>query len=245
MKGGLHLRRVRVLPDGSCLCVLPSPVQAHRAAGRRYYRKSSARPRRRVRPRPVTGTTVRVIAFTMTITGSDSRNRAGSYFLLTTLPDPVAAPAAELAAAYARRWAVETAFAELKTYLRGGPGTVLRSGDLGGVRQELWAFLVIYQAIRIVICAAAASAGLDPGRVSFTTALHAIRDHSLPVTPPRAGPVASSLPPGPSSAQARPPPPPRPPRRSSPPTAAPRQRLLPPRPADHHHPTRPGHPHQP
>lgn len=178
VKGGLHLRPVRVLPDGNCLCVLPSPVQAHRAAGRRYYRKSSARPRRRVRPRPVTGTTVRVIAFTLTITGSDGRSRAGSYFLLTTLPGPAAAPAAELAAAYARRWAVETAFAELKTYLRGGPGTVLRSGDPAGVRQELWAFLVIYQAIRIVICAAAAGAGLDPGRVSFTTALHAIRDHT-------------------------------------------------------------------
>ena len=104
-----------------------------------------------MRPRPVTGTTVRVIAFTLTITGSDGRSRAESYFLLTTLLDPAAAPAAELAAAYARRWAVETAFAELKTYLRGGPGTVLRSGDPAGVRQELWAFLVIYQAIRIVI----------------------------------------------------------------------------------------------
>jgi hypothetical protein len=178
VKGGLHLRPVRVLPDGSCLSVLPSPGQAHRAANRRYYRKSSARPRRRVRPRPVTGTTVRVIAFTLAITGSDGKSRAGSYYLLTTLLDPVAAPAAELAAAYARRWAVETAFAELKTYLRGGPGTVLRSGDPAGVRQELWAFLVIYQAIRIVICAAAAGAGLDPGRVSFTTALHAIRHHT-------------------------------------------------------------------
>ena len=194
VKGGLHLRPVRVLPDGNCLCVLPSPVQAHRAAGRRYYRKSSARPRRRVRPRPVTGTTVRVIAFTLTITGSDGRSRAGSYFLLTTLPGPAAAPAAELAAAYARRWAVETAFAELKTYLRGGPGTVLRSGDPAGVRQELWAFLVIYQAIRIVICAAAAGAGLDPGRVSFTTALHAIRDHT------RRGDPAARLPARPTTA---------------------------------------------
>ena len=55
---------------------------------------------------------------------------------------------------------------------------MLRSGDPAGVRQELWAFLVIYQAIRIVICTAAAGTGLDPARVSFTTALHAIRHHT-------------------------------------------------------------------
>jgi hypothetical protein len=175
VKGDLRLPLTRVLPDGSCLSVLPSRDQARRAANRRHYLKTSTRPRRRTRPRPVTGIPVRVIAFTLAITGSDGRIRTESYRLLTTLLDPAAAPAAELAAAYARRWAVETAFAELKTYLRGGPGTVLRSGDPAGVRQELWAFLVIYQAIRIVICAAAAGAGLDPGRVSFTTTLHAIR----------------------------------------------------------------------
>jgi hypothetical protein len=178
VKGDLRLPLIRVLPDGSCLSLLPSRDQARRAANRRHYLKTSARPRRRTRPRPVTGTPVRVIAFSLAITGSDGRTRGESYRLLTTLLDPAAAPAAELAAAYARRWAVETAFQELKTYLRGGPGTVLRSGDPAGVRQELWAFLVIYQAIRIVICAAAAGAGLDPGRVSFTAALHAIRRHA-------------------------------------------------------------------
>ena len=54
---------------------------------------------------------------------------------------------------------------------------MLRSGDPGRP-PELWAFLVIYQAIRVVICTAAAGAGLYPGRVSFTTALHAIRHHT-------------------------------------------------------------------
>ena len=167
-----------MLPDGSFLSVLLSPDDARRAANRRHYRKTSARPRRAVAPRPVrAGTPVRVIAFALAVTASDGAARTESYRLLTTLLDPAAAPAAELAAVYARRWAVETAFAELKTYLRGA-GAVLRSGDPAGIRQELWAFLVIYQAIRIVICAAAASAGLDPGRVSFTAALHAIRHHA-------------------------------------------------------------------
>jgi hypothetical protein len=173
----LGLPVLRVLPDGSWLSELPGRGEAHRAANRRYYRKTSARPRRAQRRRPAApGIPVRVIAFTLVITAGDGTVRTEPCRLITTLLDPAAAPAAELAAAYARRWAVETSFAEVKTYLRGA-GTVLRSADPDGVRQELWALLVIYQAIRTVICAAAAGAGLDPAQVSFTTALHAIRRH--------------------------------------------------------------------
>lgn len=174
----LDLPALRVLPDGTWLSAVPDPAEVHRAANRRYYRRTTTRPRKVARPRKTRATPVRVIAFTLTVASAGGGTRDEHYRLVTTLLDPAAAPARELAAAYARRWAVETAFAELKTYLRGGPGTVLRSGDPAGVRQELWAFLVIYQAIRIVICAAAAGAGLDPERVSFTTALHAIRRHA-------------------------------------------------------------------
>jgi hypothetical protein len=85
-----------------------------------------------------------------------------------------AAPAAELAAGYAWRWAIETGFREFKTYLR-GPGRILRGRTPDLARQELWACLVIYQAIRAVMILAAASAGLDPDRISFTAALHAVR----------------------------------------------------------------------
>ena len=177
VKGNLPLAAVAVLPDGSWIAEIAGRRDAQRAANRRYYRKTSARPRRAQRRRPpAPGTTVRVIAFTLVITRGDGTARTEACRLITTLLDPAAFPAAELAAAYARRWAVETAFAEIKTCLR-GPGTVLRSGDPAGARQELWAFLVLYQAIRILICAAAAGAGLDPGQVSFTTTLHAIRRH--------------------------------------------------------------------
>jgi len=172
----LQLPVLRVLPDGSWLSAVTDPVQGHRASNRRSYRKTSARPRKAPRPRRIPAVPVRVIAFTLTVTSDDGTTRTEGYRLVTTLLDPAAAPAAELAAAYARRWAVETSFQELKTYLR-GPGTILRSRDPAGVRQELWAFLVVYQAIRILICAAAAGAGLDPGRVSFTVTLHAIRRH--------------------------------------------------------------------
>ncbi len=85
-----------------------------------------------------------------------------------------AAPAPDLAAGYAWRWAIETGFREFKTYLR-GPRRILRGRTPELARQQLWAYLVIYQAIRAIICLAAASAGIDPDRISFTAALHAVR----------------------------------------------------------------------
>jgi hypothetical protein len=83
-------------------------------------------------------------------------------------------PAADLAAGYAWRWAIETGYREFKTYLR-GPGRVLRARRPELARQELWGYLVIYQAIRVIIARAAAGAGIDPGRISFTATLHAVR----------------------------------------------------------------------
>ncbi|MGH3126018.1 MAG: hypothetical protein ACRDND_34000, partial [Streptosporangiaceae bacterium] len=45
--------------------------------------------------------------FTLTVTTPGGGTRSEDYRLVTTLLDPAAAPARELAAAYARRWAVE------------------------------------------------------------------------------------------------------------------------------------------
>jgi len=53
---------------------------------------------------------------------------------------------------------------------------VLRSRDRAGAEQELWALLAVYQALRMAMTAAAESAGADPDRASFTTALEAARD---------------------------------------------------------------------
>ncbi len=80
-------------------------------------------------------TPVRVIEYTVTSaeTGGDT---ASDFRLITTIMDPDAAPADDLAEAYARRWEIESCFDELKTHQR-GPGIVLRSKTPDGVLQEI------------------------------------------------------------------------------------------------------------
>jgi hypothetical protein len=50
---------------------------------------------------------------------------------------------------------------------------VLRGRTPALARQELWAYLAVYQAIRAIIVRAAAGAGLDPDQISFTATLNA------------------------------------------------------------------------
>jgi|BarGraNGADG00212_1021973.scaffolds.fasta_scaffold30408_1 hypothetical protein len=117
--------------------------------------------------------TVRVIEYVL-----DDPGRPGAqdttYRLVTTLLDPTAAPAGELAALYAQRWEIESIFDELKTHQR-GPRVILRSRTPAGVYQEAWGYLCVHYALRALIHAAADHHDLDPDRISFTTALHAAR----------------------------------------------------------------------
>jgi hypothetical protein len=179
VKSSLHLPVVAELPDGSFLAHVSDPraVQARiRRNGDRRRRGSKLPPE----TGPLPGITVRVIQYTLTVTTEDGAVRTERYRHLTTLTDWRACPAADLAACYARRWAIETGYRECKTYLR-GPGRVLRGRTPALARQELWAYLAIYQAIRAVIVHAAAGAGLDPDQISFTATLHAAR-RTLPAS---------------------------------------------------------------
>jgi Insertion element 4 transposase N-terminal/Transposase DDE domain len=72
------------------------------------------------------------------------------YRLITTILDPEAAPASELAACYAERWELESVFDELKTHQR-GPRLVLRSKTPDGVRQEVYGYLCTHYAIRALM----------------------------------------------------------------------------------------------
>ena len=169
----VHLPVIRALPDGSWLSAIAEPgaVTARASRQARQRRRGTKNPQP---DRPLPAIPVRVIEFWLTVTTSDGTVRTERYRLITTLPDHRRCPAAELAAGYARRWAIETGFREFKTYLR-GPGRILRGRTPDLARQELWAYLVIYQAIRAIICLAAAGPRLDPDRISFTAALHAVR----------------------------------------------------------------------
>lgn len=109
---------------------------------------------------------VRVIDYTI----DDGRDNHEGCRLFTTILDPAEAPAADLAAAYAQWWEIESTFDELKTHQR-GPRTVLRSKTPDLVYQEIWGHLCCHFAIRSVIADAAAHTGHDPDRISFVAAL--------------------------------------------------------------------------
>lgn len=115
---------------------------------------------------------VRVIEYTLDDPGRpDTPER---YRLITTILDPLAAPADELAALYAQRWEFETALDEVKTHQR-GPRVVLRSKTPDGVRQEIYGYLCTHYAIRALMATAAHDANVDPDRISFTRSLRAAR----------------------------------------------------------------------
>jgi hypothetical protein len=120
--------------------------------------------------------TVRVIEYTLD-GPKNARTPADTvYRLVTSILDPEAAPAIELAALYTQRWEIETTLDELKTH-QGGRNLILRSQHSTGVEQEVYGFLLVHYAIRALIHHAADQAGQDPDRVSFTRTLHLVRRH--------------------------------------------------------------------
>lgn len=110
-------------------------------------------------------------------------------WLLTSLRDPKAFPRAEVIALYHERWELELGYDELKTELLQRQETI-RSRKPGGVRQELWGILVVYNLIRLEMASIAAEAKVAPTRISFIDALRLIRDEWswLSVTSPGAIP---------------------------------------------------------
>jgi Transposase DDE domain len=98
------------------------------------------------------------------------------YRLVTTLLDPDAAPAAELAALYHERWESEGIFAELKVALP-GERLMLRSRRADLVEQEVYGLLLVHLALRQLIYEASRQTGCDPDRLSFLHAVRVVRRH--------------------------------------------------------------------
>lgn len=168
------------LPDGSGLAVLHDPADTR--AWRRNVSRNRKRGHKPPKPRPITGETVRVLEALITVT-TEHGPRTERYRLVTSLLDPRAAPAEELIALYARRWVAETGIREIKTVLLAG--RALRGHTPIRALQELWATLIVYQTIRLLICRAALTHDLDPSRISFTAARDTA-EHAITTTPTEA-----------------------------------------------------------
>ena len=97
------------------------------------------------------------------------------WVLVTTLLD-LAIHAREIARHYHTRWDIEIAYDEIKTHqcatLRGHSPTTFRSKRGDFVEQELYAMVIIYTAIRLLMAQAAQTTGADPRDLSFLETLH-------------------------------------------------------------------------
>jgi hypothetical protein len=146
---GMVLRPIRALADGS------------------YLAKLYEDDRDRAKDRD--GVTVRVIRYTL-----DDPQRVGhgqEHVLITNLFEARRSPAMELTVLYHERWEHELTFDEQKTHQdlrRVTKPAHLRSETPAGVVQEVYALALAHFVIRSLMAAAAASACLDPDRLSFT-----------------------------------------------------------------------------
>jgi hypothetical protein len=150
LKKDLRFEVEEVLPDGSFI--------------------SRSYPSARARRRHTQGVRVRIVEYRL----EGVEEAEPNYRLATTILDPAAAPAQELAALYHERWEIEGAFDELKTHLRGAQ-IVLRSKTADLVRQEFYGLLLAHFALRGLMHEAALKAGEDPDRLSFVHAIRVVR----------------------------------------------------------------------
>ncbi len=163
----LKPKPIKILPDGSCLAQLtnkvPDPDAPPTKSGRKRWKKVNL--------------IVRVIRFQ--IPGFRP------VTLITNILDTTIT-ARELALHYHKRWDIEIAYDEIKTHqcatLRGQSPTTFRSKRPDLVEQELYALLVMYNMVRLLIRRAAEEHGKDPCLISFLSALQHIIDAAPLVT---------------------------------------------------------------
>jgi len=117
---------------------------------------------------------VRVVRFSLAVPGF----RAHSVTLVTTLLDPVAYPAEELARLYARRWHIELWFRDLKTSMG---LEALRCKSPQMAHKELEMFFIAYNLIRVLMAQASALYEVPIARLSFKGTVDALRQFSLAI----------------------------------------------------------------
>ncbi|MGH7733699.1 MAG: IS4 family transposase, partial [Gemmatimonadales bacterium] len=144
------------------------------------------------------GVQVRIIPADVTVTCHDGTRYGDRYRLATTLLDWRAYPATALTGLYHERREHEITYLALRHTLL--TGRVLRSGDPEGVKQEMWALLALYQALRIAVTDAVQTIpGTDPDRASYQIAVETAQltvtsaRGILPDTPDLAGEIGRAV----------------------------------------------------
>ena len=160
-------RHLRTLKDGSELVLL-------RESGNMLGKRRKEAGDRTLARLP--DTVARLVCFTVLTRTRRGRAKAAPVRVLTTLLDPGAFPAAQIAALYAARWQVETAFLHLKRTVRGS-GRSLRGRSPVLARQEAWALFLVHNMTAALAARAAAAAGTGIAAVSFTAVLSLVREH--------------------------------------------------------------------
>src|SRR5215469_13060491 len=123
---------------------------------------------------------VRVVRFILDVPGY----RVQSVTLVTTLLDPQAYPAQELARLYARRWRIELWFRDIKTSLG---MEVLRTQSPKMLHKELEMFFIAYNLTRCLMAEAGAIYDVPLERLSFKGTVDSLRQFSVAVTQARSG----------------------------------------------------------
>ena len=159
-------KTLKTLADGSELVLLRESDSM--LGKRRREHKDKTLPR-------LPATVARLVSFTIAARTA-RRVKTTTIKVLTTLLDPDACPAREIAVLYAERWQVETAYLHLKKTVK-GTGRVLRGRSPALARQETWALLLVHNMTATLAARAASQAGIDPDLIPFTAVLSLIRGH--------------------------------------------------------------------
>ena len=155
----VNLQFVKRLPDGSFMARISDKIE------------DLVKPRTRTGRKRWKNVSIMVRAIRIQIPGFRP------FVLITNIMDPDIS-AREIGLHYHKRWDIEIAYDEIKTHqcatLKGYAPTTFRSKRPDLVEQELYAILIMYNSVRLIIAQAAEECGAEPQSISFLDSLHHI-----------------------------------------------------------------------
>ena len=176
-KGNRILPVVEPLPDGSYLSVIYPPRDAAGRVLKNHKTRSDGIPVRVIEyslPESAIGGNLRDNKTGSKVSGKKRAAPLNRYRLISSLLDPISAPALELATVYHERWEIEAVFDELKTHLS-HQRRCFRSKTADGVRQEFLGWVLAHYAVCWLMHHATGSQRVRIRSLSFTGNLRLIR----------------------------------------------------------------------